>query len=192
MRIGDYITVLRDGRSPARGMDGIDVPWIVRQMIGAASKDFAKADRPRFRRRDLPRPKISRCPAGAAACRRPRLLLAARRRDPRRLRPDGRRSHRNSSNASSAPAARVCRRHLHARRAMRERSVAGRIARGLALIPEDRQRDGLVPILSIRENMTLSSLARFAPLASSAASARAGAVARLRPRTDDQDRLART
>ena len=44
---------------------------------------------------------------------------------------------------------------------MRERDVAGRIQRGLALIPKDRKRKGLVQILSIRENLTLSSLAQF-------------------------------
>ncbi len=36
IRIGDYITVLRDGaRTGARSMDGVDVPWIVQNMIGA-------------------------------------------------------------------------------------------------------------------------------------------------------------
>jgi erythritol transport system ATP-binding protein len=40
--------------------------------------------------------------------------------------------------------------------------TAGRIARGLALIPEDRQRDGLVSILSVASNLTLSSLYRLA------------------------------
>lgn len=44
---------------------------------------------------------------------------------------------------------------------LRERDVTGRIARGLALIPEDRKRDGLVQIMSIRENLTLSSLGLF-------------------------------
>ena len=42
-----------------------------------------------------------------------------------------------------------------------ERDVTGRIRRGLALIPEDRQRDGLVAILSTAENLTLASLHRF-------------------------------
>ena len=42
-----------------------------------------------------------------------------------------------------------------------ERDVAGRIARGIALIPEDRKRDGLVQIMAIRENLTLSSLGLF-------------------------------
>jgi erythritol transport system ATP-binding protein len=44
---------------------------------------------------------------------------------------------------------------------MREKLVAGRIARGIALVPEDRKRDGLVQIMAIRENLTLSSLGTF-------------------------------
>ena len=44
---------------------------------------------------------------------------------------------------------------------LRERQVSGRIARGIALVPEDRKRDGLVQIMSIRENLTLSSLGEF-------------------------------
>ncbi len=41
-------------------------------------------------------------------------------------------------------------------------SVADAIAAGIALVPEDRQRDGLVPELSIRENISLASLPDFA------------------------------
>jgi erythritol transport system ATP-binding protein len=46
-------------------------------------------------------------------------------------------------------------------RLVRENDVGGRIARGLALIPEDRQRDGLVSILSVAENLTIASLGKF-------------------------------
>ena len=43
IRIGDWITVLRDGRiTGSREMAGVDVGWIVRNMIGAASKDYAR------------------------------------------------------------------------------------------------------------------------------------------------------
>jgi erythritol transport system ATP-binding protein len=42
------------------------------------------------------------------------------------------------------------------------RSVADALAAGIALVPEDRQMDGLVPDLSIRENISLSSLGSFA------------------------------
>ena len=43
IRIGDYITVLRDGRITGHeAMRNVDTHWIVRQMIGQDAKDFAK------------------------------------------------------------------------------------------------------------------------------------------------------
>jgi erythritol transport system ATP-binding protein len=47
---------------------------------------------------------------------------------------------------------------------VRERDTTRRIRRGLALIPEDRQREGLVSILSVASNLTLASLRRFASM----------------------------
>jgi erythritol transport system ATP-binding protein len=41
--------------------------------------------------------------------------------------------------------------------------VSDRVAEGLALVPEDRQAAGLVQSMTVRENVTLSSLARLAP-----------------------------
>jgi erythritol transport system ATP-binding protein len=40
-------------------------------------------------------------------------------------------------------------------------SIAGRISKGLALVPEDRQRDGLVQTMSVGENMSLASIRTF-------------------------------
>jgi erythritol transport system ATP-binding protein len=40
--------------------------------------------------------------------------------------------------------------------------VAGRLHRGLVLVPEDRQRDGLVPTLSVADNILLASLRQVA------------------------------
>jgi erythritol transport system ATP-binding protein len=40
-------------------------------------------------------------------------------------------------------------------------SIADRIACGLALVPEDRQRDGLVQTMSVGENMSLASIMNF-------------------------------
>ncbi|MBM2614570.1 sugar ABC transporter ATP-binding protein [Actinoplanes sp. LDG1-06] len=40
-------------------------------------------------------------------------------------------------------------------------TVQARMAAGLALVPEDRQRDGLVPTMSVRENILLATLARM-------------------------------
>ncbi|WP_062017510.1 sugar ABC transporter ATP-binding protein [Aureimonas sp. AU4] len=40
-------------------------------------------------------------------------------------------------------------------------SIAQRIARGLVLVPEDRQRDGLVQTMSVGENLSLASIGEF-------------------------------
>jgi erythritol transport system ATP-binding protein len=40
-------------------------------------------------------------------------------------------------------------------------SIAQRIQRGVTLVPEDRQRDGLVQPMSVGQNLTLASLGRF-------------------------------
>jgi erythritol transport system ATP-binding protein len=42
-----------------------------------------------------------------------------------------------------------------------EGPVAARIARGLTLVPEDRQRDGLVQPMSVGQNLSLAGLRRF-------------------------------
>ena len=41
-------------------------------------------------------------------------------------------------------------------------SIAERIARGLVLVPEDRQRDGLIQTMSVGENLSLANIAAFA------------------------------
>ncbi|HEY1611611.1 MAG TPA: sugar ABC transporter ATP-binding protein [Paraburkholderia sp.] len=40
-------------------------------------------------------------------------------------------------------------------------SIAERITKGLVLVPEDRQRDGLVPTMSVGSNMSLASIRSF-------------------------------
>ena len=40
-------------------------------------------------------------------------------------------------------------------------SIAARIAAGLVLVPEDRQRDGLVQTMSVGQNLSLASIQRF-------------------------------
>jgi erythritol transport system ATP-binding protein len=42
---------------------------------------------------------------------------------------------------------------------LRGRSIEQRIARGVGLVPEDRQRDGLVQLMSVGQNLSLSSIA---------------------------------
>lgn len=161
IRIGDYITVLRDGViTGSRSMEGVDIPWIVANMIGTASKEFPKTVEHTlgdevFRVEDVCLPR----PAGGYSVDHMSLsvrageivglygLMGAGRSE---LLECIMAQHPNSSGKLFIGGAPV-----------REKSVSGRIRRGLALIPEDRKRDGLVQIMTIRENLTLSSLKDF-------------------------------
>ncbi|WP_378946108.1 sugar ABC transporter ATP-binding protein [Paracoccus sp. R86501] len=158
LRIGDHITVLRDGAiTGARPMEGVDLAWIVRSMIGEASKDYAKTDDHPFgdeifRAEDVCLPR----PGGGLAVDHVSMSLRAG----EILGVYGLMGAGRSEFLEC-----VIGRHSHAAgrffvagEPLRSRSVAGRIRQGIALIPEDRKNDGLVQMLSIRENMTLSSL----------------------------------
>lgn len=46
-----------------------------------------------------------------------------------------------------------------------KRSLAERLGQGVVLVPEDRQRDGLVQTMSVKDNMLLASLRQVAPRA---------------------------
>ncbi|MFN3274797.1 MAG: sugar ABC transporter ATP-binding protein [Paracoccus sp. (in: a-proteobacteria)] len=157
LRIGDHITVLRDGAiTGARPMEGVDLGWIVRSMIGEASKDYAKAEGHPFgpeifRAEDVCLPR----PGGLAVDHVSLSLRGGEILGVYGLMGAGRSEFLEC----------VIGRHSHATgrlfiegRPLTARGVAARIRNGIALIPEDRKNDGLVQILSIRENMTLSSL----------------------------------
>ena len=161
IRIGDYITVLRDGRITGQAeMAEVDTHWIVRQMIGQDAKDFAKGVGHRigevvFEARDVSLPRVTGGLAvdhvgfdlrageilgvyGLMGAGRSELLDCIMGRQ---------RLATGSLTLCGRPIDRL--------------DTTGRIARGLALIPEDRQREGQVGILSIAENLTMASLYRY-------------------------------
>ncbi len=161
IRIGDYITVLRDGVvTGARSMEGVDIPWIVQNMIGHASKEFPKVDDlpfggEVFRAEEVCLPRLG---GGFAVDHVSLSLRAGEILGVYGLMGAGRSEFLECIMAQ----------HPHSTgrffvegRPLDEGSVAGRIARGVALIPEDRKRDGLLQIMSVRENITLSSLHEF-------------------------------
>ncbi len=161
IQIGDYITVLRDGViTGARSMDGVDVDWIVHNMIGESGKDFHKEIEHPFGDEVFRAEHVS---LGSSAG---GLLVddvSMSLKGGEILGIYGLMGAGRSEFLECAIG-----RHTHATgqffvegQPLKEKTVAGRIARGLALIPEDRKNDGLVEILSIRENMTLSSLKKF-------------------------------
>ncbi len=161
IRVGDYITVLRDGMiTGTRSMQGVDIPWIVQAMIGDKSKDFSESighafGSDIFRAEDICLPK----PGGGYVV--DHVSLSVRKGEilgVYGLMGAGRSEFLECVMAQH-PASSG--RFFIEGREMRERQVSGRIARGIALVPEDRKRDGLVQIMSIRENLTLSSLGEF-------------------------------
>ena len=164
IRIGDYITVLRDGRITGQEeMRDVDTQWIVRQMIGSDAKDFAKADghvpgEEVFRAEDICLPRVT---GGLAVDHVSLSLRAGEILGIYGLMGAGRSELFDC----------IMGRHGHASgkifidgKQIRERDTTRRIRRGLALIPEDRQREGLVSILSVASNLTLASLSRFVRL----------------------------
>jgi len=164
VRIGNFVTIMRDGRVTGRErMANVDVSWIIRQMIGGDAKDFPKPDGHSFgtevfRAEDVTLPRVSggyKVDHVSLSVRSGEIvgiygLMGAGRSEFFEC-IMGRHPHSNG-------------RYFIEGKAVRERDVTGRIRRGLALIPEDRQREGVVPILSIGTNMTLASIGRFCSL----------------------------
>ena len=160
VRIGDYITVLRDGRiTGSVRMAEVDVPWIVRQMVGASTRDFARAEDHHFGDTVLQVSGV-RLPRNNApgwlvddvdiALRRGEIvgiygLMGAGRTE---LFECIFGCHPDRASGSV---------RLDGKELM-GRDVAGCIGAGLAMIPEDRKADGLVHTMSIAENLTLSDL----------------------------------
>ena len=161
VRIGDFITVLRDGRVTGnRPMKDVDVPWIVRQMIGSDAKDFSTSGEHVFGPEVLRAENIS-LPSAVGGYVVDHVSLAVRAGEILGV------YGLMGAGRSEFLECVIGRHRLASGRVfvegqpVRERDVGGRIARGLALIPEDRQRDGLVPILSVAENLTMASLGRL-------------------------------
>jgi erythritol transport system ATP-binding protein len=159
-RIGDYVTVLRDGALVAHeAMTGTDTAWIVRQMVGQDPDalfartaghigdvllDVADLTVPGSPR-DLVSDVTFRVHAGevvgiyglmgAGRTELFEALMATRR----------------STGTVSVRG-----------KLIKETTVRARLAAGLALVPEDRQRDGLVQTMSVGDNVLISTIGKLA------------------------------
>ena len=160
-RIGDHITVMRDGRvTGARPMREVDVGWIVRQMIGSGAKDFSAprahpigAEALRVEGMRIPRAGGGHAVDGVSfAVRRGEILglyglMGAGRTELLEGILGRGEGMEGRVTVDGKPA--------------RAGDVGGRMALGLALIPEDRQRDGLIPMHSVASNLTIAGLSRL-------------------------------
>ncbi len=158
VRIGDFITVLRDGNiTGSRSMQDVDVPWIVRSMIGASSKDYAKTAEHKYgqeilRIEDVTLPRQG---GGYTVDHVSLSLRAGEIIGIYGLMGAGRTELFDC----------IIGRHRHAggtitvdNKRLPTADVLERMNGGLALIPEDRKAEGLIQIMSVSDNMTLASL----------------------------------
>ncbi|HTD96647.1 MAG TPA: sugar ABC transporter ATP-binding protein [Edaphobacter sp.] len=161
LHLGDYFTVLRDGRVVGEGERGsVDRAWIVERMSGrAADALVARTVRVDGAERVLEVSGLCARQAGRPAVEGVTLsvgkgeivgiygLLGS-----------GRTELMEALSGLRAPDAgtvQVCGRRVALK------SVVDAIGAGITLAPEDRQRDGLLPEMSIRENISLASLGEF-------------------------------
>src|SRR6185437_9688598 len=164
VRIGDYFTVLRDGRLEATATRAdVTIPWIIKQMLGAD---------------DLVKRRPPKGPPGAAVLALEGVSM---------VRANGTRAIDDVSVAFRAGEITAIYGLLGAGRTELFESLYGlrrgvtgsiklagrelgrlpvtrRMQLGLVLVPEDRQRDGLVQNLTVGGNLGLSSLKRFTRL----------------------------
>jgi len=159
IEIADYAVVFRDGDLVAtEDAANIDLPWVVRQMVGREA-DYDFRDEPRdygdvalsiqgvtVAELDTGRVAVNNlsldvregeivCLYGLMGAGRTELMEALAGRDP----------------ISSG-------RVLLGDQDLAGYTITERIDRGLGLVPEDRQRDGLVQMMSVGKNMSLASL----------------------------------
>jgi erythritol transport system ATP-binding protein len=161
LRIGDRITVLRDGRvvaySDARD---VDVSWIIEQMVGREpSALFTRTDHPigdvRLRVHDMT---LRRLGGGFLLDHVSFELHAGEILGMYGLMGAGRTELLEClAGARGDSTGEVWLDGIR----LEDSGVAARIGDGIVLVPEDRKNDGLVPTLSVAHNMVLASLRKY-------------------------------
>ena len=166
LRIGDYVTVLRDGQLAAEApASAVDVQWIIEKMVGrkvrtaerARNRTVTAGDQAKTRLtvEHLTLPRRSggytledvSFSVGSAEIVGIYGLMGAGRTELFECLIGLHREAKGSITLAGEP--------------ITDQSIAERIEMGLMLVPEDRQRLGLVQTLSIARNITLASLGLY-------------------------------
>ncbi|MDQ0577700.1 sugar ABC transporter ATP-binding protein [Agromyces albus] len=163
LEIADHAVVFRDGELVATGeRDAIDIAWVISNMVGRSADDLSPDLRDEFGEIALSL----------------RNVTVADPSNPTRLAVDdlsldvrageivclyglmgAGRTELLEALAGRAPIQRGT--VTVGGKELRGESIADRIRMGLALVPEDRQRDGLVQTMSVGENSSLASLIAY-------------------------------
>jgi erythritol transport system ATP-binding protein len=157
-RIGDWVTVFRDGGLVAHeSMDRTDTAWIVRQMVGRDPDSlYVRNSSPvgdvLLDVRHLSVPGTVKVDDVSLTVRAGEVvgvygLMGAGRTELVECLMGMRRAAAGEVFLRGVPEPKG--------------TVQARMAAGLALVPEDRQRDGLVPTMSVRDNLLLATVGRL-------------------------------
>jgi len=161
IQIGDWITVLRDGRLiEERPMDQVDLPWIVNNMVGGDMGKFLASEAHTvgetvLRVKNLTlTARVGKVPLNGVSF----DLKAGEVLGLYGLLGAGRSEVLESIMGIHEDAAGEL---LLNGQSLGAPSIQGRIRQGVALVPEDRQREGLVQTMSVAHNGTLAGLWRL-------------------------------
>ncbi|WP_306258666.1 sugar ABC transporter ATP-binding protein [Pararhizobium sp. IMCC21322] len=161
LTITDHAVVLRDGIMTAKGPRAdIDLEWIVRNMVGdnfdLGSPPESKLGAPALQLEALCVPMASG--AGKAVDRLDLTVAAGEVVCIYGLMGAGRTEMMECVAGRLAPSSGNILLHGHD---ISKLTISQRIAAGLVLVPEDRQRDGLVQTMSVGRNLSLASIGNF-------------------------------
>lgn len=161
MQIGDYVTVLRDGKKVAEeSIQKVSVSWLIEKMVGKNPASlFTREQRPigdvMLKVTDLTIPRLG----GGFVLDHVSFEL----REGEILGFYGLMGAGRSDLVDCLAGATLQSEgeiELYGKKVV-EASVADRIQAGFVLVPEDRQRDGLIQTMSVRDNMLLSSIKKY-------------------------------
>lgn len=163
MRIGDYVTILRDGRFVAEEeVKNINVPWIVQQMVGQ-EKSYKRKERAVdwSKRETVLNVKNMKLPKSGGG-----FLLDNVSFNLKKGEILGIYGLMGSGRTEIFECLMGLRPEFTGTvelegKAIKISNVSEQIDRGFAVIPEDRQREGLVQTMDIGRNISLSSLTRY-------------------------------
>lgn len=163
LKIGDHVTILRDGKYVADAeVNDIDISWIVKRMVGS-DKTYPKLDRgiDWSKRETVLQVKDLCLPKNGGGYMVNHVSFELKKGEVLGI---------YGLLGAGRTEVFECLMGLHPEsssevflegKLIKIRSVAEQIERGFAMVPEDRQREGLVQTLDIEKNISLSSLKRY-------------------------------
>ena len=161
MRVGDYVTILRDGNLIAEEqVKNIDIPWIVERMVGHVRVGVEKRTAPVSDEEILRVENLSLPKSGGG------YLLDSVSFHLRKGEILGLYGLMGAGRTEIIECVMGMRPESSGQiyldgKPIQAKSISGQIKKGFAHLPEDRQREGLISTMTIGKNMTLSSLAKY-------------------------------